>query len=612
MNVRKTQKNPRKKSGPLPFLAALALLASGGAGADMALNDGKVCAVVKSTLEEFIQAPSQQASHSQTPEAVEKTQAALLSQPVSPAGAPVHSVSASSGQGSAVSSDKNGSEQNGSASVADQQKENVAALPAAPADAARPDAASQESGLQGEGTQTGRQPAGSAVSTSDQDLSPQSGSLPVQSPAASQKPASLSPNEFSAPIVHAPRPREKDPEEMRNERIQSTIDDITKQNVAGNVNSPSGTAEAEAGPGHSVSTRQVEAEAAASGHRPDGGKTPSRRISSASSESENSSGPKERHFSAPAHEQGSMNAGRAAWGGKIMHNAAPDGTGPETSSETGASFEYNDRIHMAQAPLEKREDPVVTGAYLQEAAKWMVSSYIPPKSGQGTGRTSLTLNRINIRSGETSTLRSESRDPNKKRLSILKHVLSPGMLSALTVLYSDRIISEMDGAAGQYRQSLTPGQRDDMFAVYGKWLMKISSSLNAASGVDIASYAGEIQSQARHEAQANREFSKAYNARANALFSGKKDEASSYNYKMKESSMRAGYHASLLESKRTELARDIARRAEGETLSLSELTYLGEWLARRNASPETVHAAAEACERLAQKFFDRARNGSPQ
>ncbi len=603
MNVKKIQKNSRKKSGPLPFLAALALLASGGAGADMALNDGKVCAVVKSALEEFIQAPSQQASPSQPPEAVEKTQAALLSQPASPAEAPVHSVSASSGQDGAAPS-----EQKGNVSAADQPRENETSLPAAPDGTARPDAASRESGLQGEGTQT----AGGAVATNQQDLSPQSGPSPEQSPAASQKQASLSPNEFSAPIVHAPRPREKDPEEMRNERIQSTIDDITQQNIAANDNSPSGTAEAEAGPGHPASARQAEAETEASGHRPDGGKPSSRSVSSSPSVSESSAGSKGGHFSAPAHEKGSMNAGRAAWGGKIMHNAAPDKADPVTPSEAGASFEYNDRIHMGQVPQEKREDPVVTGAYLQEAANWMVSSYIPPKSGQGTGRTSLTLNRINIRSGETATLRSESRDPNKKRLSILKHVLSPGMLSALTVLYSDRIISEMDGVAGQFRQNLTPGQRDDMFAVYGKWLMKISSSLNAASGVDIASYAGEIQSQARHEAQANREFSKAYNARANALFSGKKEEASSYNYKMKESSMRAGYHASLLESKRTELARDIARRAEGETLSLSELTYLGEWLARRNASPETVHAAAEACERLAQKFFDRARNVSPQ
>ena len=593
MSTKLPPEKKEKKLGIIPAFLTMALVAAGGICADLTLNDGNGTAVLRNKLADVIKAGPEQSA---VPAKSDAGQQALPDP-----------------GGEKASSD-------GKALPAGNSPADVAAG----ADGRQPDAAPAD--LQ---AATSGQPASPSAVQAGVGQVQESGQQATQAGSAGATPqeqAATANGEFSAAIVHAPRPREKDPEDLRNERIQSTLDEIQKQNssqdargaehsgVANAAANGQGNARGEGAVAQAAAGAAGTADAAASPAGGNAGGEGQANFSSSSPELQSGSlqgaAPSQtasagRQGTQQRAAAGASGAARAAHG-KIRRQSARDMADSRPLDEAAGtgSGAYQGRIHIAPAPEETRDDPVVTRAYLHEAAKWLVDGYSPSQYGQG--KTSLTLDRVNVRSGETPTLRGESSDPSKKRGSVLRHVLSPGMLTALSVLYSDSFLDEMDSVARQTRTGMTARQRGDMFSVYGQWLKKVSTSLEAAANVDVASYADEIQSQSRQEAQCNREFSRAYSARARALSRGRQADVSAYDKAMRESSLRAGYHASMMESKRNELGRAIARNATGETLSRQELTYLGEWLARRNASPDLVRAAAETCAQLAEKFFGKA------
>ena len=107
---------------------------------------------------------------------------------------------------------------------------------------------------------------------------------------------------------------------------------------------------------------------------------------------------------------------------------------------------------------ERRQDSVVTGAFVRDMGRWLAASYTPSRREGRPGRTSVTLERGNFRYSNSGTLRSVERNPLKSRSVILNYVFTPGMMEALYRMYAPALVEQMERAArddaprGQARQ----------------------------------------------------------------------------------------------------------------------------------------------------------------
>lgn len=277
-------------------------------------------------------------------------------------------------------------------------------------------------------------------------------------------------------------------------------------------------------------------------------------------------------------------------------DAAPDGD--------SASGPVEDR---APAPDAGRRDSVVTPRFVSDMAGWLVAGYVPSHHEGRSGRTSVTLVQANFRYSNSGTLRSVERDPMKSRSSILNYVFTPGMLEALYRMYAPSLLEEMESLArGSRRRPLSDALVADMFEVYADRFRRLSVSLEAASSADLAALAGAVSREAAREAGANDDFARAYMALSQARESGNRDEVAIQSRRMAESTRVAGMYAERQERAKNDMIYALRRRAGNRGLSSAELLFLGEWLARRNASPEAVSAASAICLRMAESMHERA------
>ena len=277
-------------------------------------------------------------------------------------------------------------------------------------------------------------------------------------------------------------------------------------------------------------------------------------------------------------------------------DAAPDGD--------SASGPVEDR---APAPDAGRRDSVVTPRFVSDMAGWLVAGYVPSHHEGRSGRTSVTLVQANFRYSNSGTLRSVERDPMKSRSSILNYVFTPGMLEALYRMYAPSLLEEMESLARESRRRpLSDALVADMFEVYADRFRRLSVSLEAASSADLAALAGAVSREAAREAGANDDFARAYMALSQARESGNRDEVAIQSRRMAESTRVAGMYAERQERAKNDMIYALRRRAGNRGLSSAELLFLGEWLARRNASPEAVSAASAICLRMAESMHERA------
>ncbi len=277
-------------------------------------------------------------------------------------------------------------------------------------------------------------------------------------------------------------------------------------------------------------------------------------------------------------------------------DAAPDGD--------SASGPVEDR---APAPDAGRRDSVVTPRFVSDMAGWLVAGYVPSHHEGRSGRTSVTLVQANFRYSNSGTLRSVERDPMKSRSSILNYVFTPGMLEALYRMYAPSLLEEMESLARESRRRpLSDALVADMFEVYADRFRRLSVSLEAASSADLAALAGAVSREAAREAGANDDFARAYMALSQARESGNRDEVAIQSRRMAESTRVAGMYAERQERAKNDMIYALRRRAGNGGLSSAELLFLGEWLARRNASPEAVSAASAICLRMAESMHERA------
>ncbi len=290
--------------------------------------------------------------------------------------------------------------------------------------------------------------------------------------------------------------------------------------------------------------------------------------------------------------------------GKITKKAAPAETGRGAYLSDGS---YGGRLESSTAPEADRDDPVVTGDYVADTARWLASCYVPSSRAGGQGSTTATLERLNERGGASSLLRSHERDPLKSRRSVLRHVFTPGMMQALGQMYAPRFLDEMERSASARREgALDRMQTADMFRVYARRFQQASVSLSAASESDVSRLSEAIRQHSAGESEANAAFARAYNAQSQARAAGDSSAVRTHSQRMAESSRLASQHAAAQDRARNELSTQIRTRAVGEPLPARELSFLGLWLARRNATPEATRAAADVCRYLSEKCSERA------
>ncbi len=303
-------------------------------------------------------------------------------------------------------------------------------------------------------------------------------------------------------------------------------------------------------------------------------------------------------------QRGAQAAGGSVYQGKISMDSSPADGGSGSRYLDGS---YGGRLEAAAAPDEERADPVVTRDYVADTARWLASCYVPSSQSGARGYTTATLERINERGGSSSLLRSHERDPLKNRKSVLNHVFTPGMVQSLGQMYAPRFLDEMEKAAvSRSSGALDRRQIADMFRVYARRFQQASVSFLAAADADVGPLAEAIQQHGAGEREANAAFARAYTAQSRARDAGDINGARVYSQRMVESSRQASQHAAAQDRARRELSGRIMARAMGEPLPEQELSFLGQWLARRNATPDTVRAAADVCRYLSEKCAERA------
>lgn len=281
-------------------------------------------------------------------------------------------------------------------------------------------------------------------------------------------------------------------------------------------------------------------------------------------------------------------------------------SGPTAEDGPVAEGRLEDRPPV---PDEKKQDSVVTGAFVHDMARWLVANYVPShKEGRG-GRTSATLTQVNARYSNSGKLRSLERDTLKSRAAILEYVFTPGMLEALYRMYAPRFLDEMEQAAREPRRRGVPGDDlvADMFRVYAEQFNRLASSLEAAASADLPALSAAIRRAAEGEAAANEDFSRAYTAQAIARDAGRSDEVAIQSRCMAESARVASMYAGRQEKARRALARELRLRGGKPLLPDAELIFLGEWLARHKAGADATRAAADVCRRMAVQCGERAK-----
>lgn len=261
----------------------------------------------------------------------------------------------------------------------------------------------------------------------------------------------------------------------------------------------------------------------------------------------------------------------------------------------------------APVPEAPREDSVVSGSFVSDLARWMASHHVPASREGAMGRSTATFVRANGRYSSSPLLRSLESDPLKGRASILRHVLSPGVLESLYLMYGPRLTEELAERAARPVKGVVPAawRQADLFAVYAGEFREAAKVLGAASSTDVRKYTDAIRDAVVGEISAEDGFSHAYAAHAAAKDAGDRAESSRQSSLMMQYSSTASMYAERQKKVRAAMASAL-RAKSGASMSDEELVFIGEWLVRHKVSDRSLAMARDIFDRMAGDFEARA------
>lgn len=267
-----------------------------------------------------------------------------------------------------------------------------------------------------------------------------------------------------------------------------------------------------------------------------------------------------------------------------------------------------------QDVVEEEEDSVITGAFIDDLAPWLVELYYPKGSHPAAGSQGIILVdpvRLNQRYGTTLTGISWAGDDIRQgRQAVLDYVFTPSMLKALYALYADRLMQSLTVAASMPKANgtlLTPEQISEMYALYANSLRGVSGVLTRITLMnDLERRVNAWREATSNATQANTEFMERLYAYEQARDAGQSAEASKAKHVMDTAGKRYQQAIVMRERARESLLEALRQHPEARRLDESSLLYIATWVQRRfDANPnqrDTIRTAASLANELASRL----------
>lgn len=245
------------------------------------------------------------------------------------------------------------------------------------------------------------------------------------------------------------------------------------------------------------------------------------------------------------------------------------------------------------------QDSIITPLFIRDFANYLVTSYNPK-----TNSSSATLVATNQRYGLGMQGLRYAGDINSGRASVLTYAYSPGMIQALSQLYSDPFMGAMVDATLQ-PPSGTPIANADairMFQFYAREARLIAGSLRTVAATpDLAAKVHVYQRAHQNLARAKDQFTQLQIAYENARDSGA--ETTALRAKMEDATRQSQSATVDYERERAVFLQQLKQNIQGTASNDDTLLYLAEWVSRRGSSPQAATlAAAQALENMAAMF----------
>ncbi len=260
-----------------------------------------------------------------------------------------------------------------------------------------------------------------------------------------------------------------------------------------------------------------------------------------------------------------------------------------------------------------QEDSVVPMTFVDDAAQWMASRYVPGKGLR------FSFAATNYRYGQTMRglmPASKGGDVISARGELLRYAFNPSMLSALYNLYADRFVAALGDAAEfpNKGKALTPEQTNDMYRAYAKQFQSLSGVLQGIANTP------DIFKQVQNAEDLGQESVDIHSKITSAVFDldqarENKDETAENAAQLRIDGLNAQYQRVLAE--RNQASRGIATTIQQKApaargVDADTIIFIAEWVERRQKNHTdalaTTSTAASILQDLATRLNTAASN----
>ncbi len=272
---------------------------------------------------------------------------------------------------------------------------------------------------------------------------------------------------------------------------------------------------------------------------------------------------------------------------------------PSSSALNGPLYSGNLNFDSIPDDAGSPQDSIITPIFIRDFARYLVSSYNPKNNSSHA-----TLIGTNQRYGLGMQGLRYAGDLAEGRSSVLNYAYSPGMIQALSQLYSDPFLGAMVDAtlAPASGAPLSPADATRMFQYYAGEARLIAGSLRTVAATpELESKVHVYQRASQNLARTKSQFTQLQLAYENARDNG--EETTALRAKMEDATRQSQSAATDFEKERQNLLQTLKQYKQGNITNDATLLYLAEWVTRRGASAQQATlAAAQALDSIAAMF----------